>query len=87
MNKNIKANINILLKAFELHEKEYSFINVIERLLLNITHGRLGISFTELMDYCLKNKSYSSYFKLQIINKHFNEVLSLSSRKRKTICL
>ena len=85
MTRKMKVDINILLKAFELYEEGYSFLNVIEVLSLNITHGRLGEKYHRYKLYGIngllpktKNNSYSSSFKLQIVNEYFNEDLSLT---------
>ncbi|WP_413481741.1 IS3 family transposase [Mammaliicoccus vitulinus] len=85
MTRKMKVDINILLKAFELYQEGYSFLNVIEMLSLNITHGRLGEKYHRYKLYGIngllpktKNNSYSSSFKLQIVNEYFNEDLSLT---------
>lgn len=85
MTRKIKIDMDTLLEAFELYEEGYSFLNVIKILSLNINHKLLGEKYQRYKLYGVngllpktKNNSYSSSFKLQIVNEYFNEGLSIA---------
>ncbi|RIN88125.1 IS3 family transposase [Mammaliicoccus sciuri] len=83
MTRNIKIDINTLLEAFDLYEQGYSFLNVIKMLSLNTNHRLLNEKYQRYKLYGVngllpktKNNSYSSSFKLQIINEYFEKGIS-----------
>ncbi|SUM37551.1 transposase [Mammaliicoccus fleurettii] len=83
MTRNIKIDINTLLKAFDLYEQGYSFVNVIKMLSLNTNCRLLSEKYQRYKLYGVngllpktKNNSYPSSFKLQIINEYFEKGIS-----------